>query len=325
MIATTPAEILRFAAARIDEGRGTVLVTLTHVEGSSPRAIGAQMAVADDGRYAGSFSGGCIEAAVVAEAIGTLADGRAKLVRFGAGSPYLDIRLPCGSGIDLLFNPHPDPTALARVLAQHDRREPATLRLSHEGVSVDDAMASGWKGDGFNIRYLPGLRLLAMGQGEELTALARLAAGFGAEVCAVSPDRGALAGLAAEGIDIVEWIARTHLPSFASDPWTAFVSVFHDRDWEEELLPRALDLPGFYVGAIGSPRTQEIRRDALRSAGTPDHLVRRLRATVGLIPAARDPATLALSILSEIVQEYHALLPDSRDLEPSAADIDQMI
>lgn len=305
MIATTPADILRFAVARIDEGLGTALVTLTHVEGSSPRAIGAQMAVAEDGRYAGSFSGGCIEAAVAAEAVGTLADGRARLVRFGAGSPYLDIRLPCGSGIDLLFNPHPDRAALARALAQHDRREPATLRLSHEGVSTDEGPDTGWEGDGFRVRYPPRLRILAMGQGEELTALARLAAGFGAEVAVLSPDRRALAELAAAGIATVEWAARSRVPPLVSDPWTAIVSVFHDRDWEDELLPRLLDLPGFYVGAIGSPRTQAIRRESLRSAGVPEVLIQRLRTSVGLIPATRDPATLALSILSEVVQDYH--------------------
>ena len=50
MIATTPTDILRFVLARTGEGVGTILVTLTAIEGSSPRAIGAQMAVAEDGR-----------------------------------------------------------------------------------------------------------------------------------------------------------------------------------------------------------------------------------------------------------------------------------
>ncbi|NIJ38381.1 xanthine dehydrogenase accessory factor [Sphingopyxis panaciterrae] len=310
MIATAAADILAFALARIDEGLGTALVTLTDIEGTSPRAIGAQMAVAEDGRYAGSFSGGCIEAAVVAEATGTLADGRARLVRFGAGSPYLDIRLPCGSGIDLLFNPHPDPAALAGVLSNLDRRMVATLRLSHEGVDAEgggDASATGWQGKDFRICYPPRLRIVAMGQGEELTALARLGTVFGADVCVLSPDRRALAELAAEGTAAIELTARTHLPPVATDPWTAVVSVFHDRDWEEELLPRALELPGFYVGAIGSQRTRAARLDALRAAGVPDRLVRKLQTSVGLIPATRDPATLALSILAQVAEQYQAL------------------
>lgn len=311
MIATTPADILRFVLARTGEGVGTILVTLTTIEGSSPRAIGAQMAVAEDGRYVGSFSGGCIEAAVVAEAIGTLADGRAKLVRFGAGSPYLDIRLPCGGGIDLLFNPHPDPQVIAEALSQHDRRAMAVLRLADDGVHSDTMTGTrniaGWNDGSFRLGYAPALRIVAMGQGEELTALARLAAAFGAEVCVLSPDERALADLRAEDFDAIRLTSRTNLPPLVTDPWTAIISVFHDRDWEEELLPRALQLPSFYVGAIGSQRTQDVRRRALREAGVPEDLRQKLRTSVGLIPATRDPATLALSALSQIVQDYHRL------------------
>ena len=311
MIATTPADILRFVLARAEEAVGTILVTLTAIEGSSPRAIGAQMAVAGDGRYAGSFSGGCIEAAVVAEAIGTLEHGRAKLVRFGAGSPYLDIRLPCGGGIDLLFNPRPDPDAIAEALAQHDRRELAALRLTDDGVHSDKITGAraiaGWEDGSFRLGYVPKLRIVAMGQGEELTALARLAAAFGAEVSVLSPDERALADLDAEGFDTVRLTSRTNPPPLVTDPWTAIISLFHDRDWEEELLPRALRLPSFYIGAIGSLRTQDARRTALRDAGVREDLREKLRTSVGLIPATRDPATLALSALSQIVQGYHQL------------------
>ena len=327
MIATTPTDILRFAIARAGEGLRTILVTLTGIEGSSPRAIGAQMAVAEDGRYAGSFSGGCIEAAVVAEAIGTLSDGRAKRVRFGAGSPYFDIRLPCGGGIDLLFNPHPDAGAVTRARSLHDRREMAVLRLSDDGVHLDAmphrADAAGWHDGSFRVHYRPTLRIVAMGQGEELTALARLGVSFGTDVTVLSPDERALADLRAEGFDTVRLTARTALPPIATDPWTAIISVFHDRDWEEELLPRALRLPGFYIGAIGSPRTQEVRLGALREAGVPEDICGKLHTSVGLIPATRDPATLALSALSQIVQEYHRVdrLPPSTagdDVPPSA-------
>jgi xanthine dehydrogenase accessory factor len=310
MIATTPADILRFVLDRSREGVGTILVTLTGIEGSSPRAIGAQMVVAADGRYVGSFSGGCIEAAVVAEAIGALAGGRAKLVRFGTGSPYLDIRLPCGGGIDLLFNPCPDPEAIAAVLSRHDRREAAALRLSDDGVFLDavsDGDCVGWRDEGFRLCYAPTLRVVAIGQGEELTALARLAASFGADIAVLSPDERALADLTAEGFDTVRLTARTSLPPVRTDAWTAILSVFHDRDWEEELLPLALRLPSFYIGAIGSRRTQHIRLDILRAAGVPEDLRRKLRTSVGLIPATRDPATLALSALSQIVQEYHRI------------------
>ena len=86
-------------------GAETVLVTVGAVEGSSMRNPGTIMGVAEDGSYAGSLSGGCIESAVVAEALDALKSGEPRVMRFGAGSPYLDIKLPCGGGIDLAFHP----------------------------------------------------------------------------------------------------------------------------------------------------------------------------------------------------------------------------
>ncbi|WP_447757801.1 XdhC family protein [Sphingopyxis fribergensis] len=313
MIATTPADILRFALARIDEGVETAIVTLAAIEGSSPRAIGAQMAVSADGRHLGSFSGGCIEAAVVAEAVDTLARGRARRVRFGAGSPYLDIRLPCGGGIDLLFHPLADRDAIAELLARHARREGAALRLPMDDTApgrAHDRAGTGWQGDDFCVAYAPSLRLIALGQGEELMAMARLAAAYGADITAMSPEPHTLASLAAERFAATELRIRTQLPVLDSDPWTAILFLFHDRDWEEHLLPHALNAPAFYVGAIGSQRTQRQRLGALEAAGVPAHLRDRLRTAVGLIPATRDPATLALSALAQIAEDYRLIEPD---------------
>ncbi|NRD91029.1 hypothetical protein C8024_18600 [Sphingopyxis sp. BSNA05] len=94
-----------------------VLITLTAVTGASTRNPGAHMAVAEDGSSTGSFSGGCVEAAVVAEALDVINAGKPREIRFGADSPYLDIRLPCGGGIDLLFTPVADRGIVADILA----------------------------------------------------------------------------------------------------------------------------------------------------------------------------------------------------------------
>ena len=112
-----------------------------------------------------------------------------------------------------------------------------------------------------------------------------------------------------EGADVdgvLRLNTRTPLPPITGDAWTAFVFAFHDHDWEEFLLPQALALPGFYHGAVGSRRTHHARVDALRSAGVPAAQIDALRGSIGLIPATRHPATLALSILAELVQDYEA-------------------
>ncbi|WP_428334722.1 XdhC family protein [Novosphingobium sp.] len=300
MIAAHPVDALRLIDEGAHAGIGGVLITLTGIERSSSRAIGTQMAVLADGRHVGSFSGGCIESAIIAEAIEVLAAGAPRQVRYGIGSPYIDVRLPCGGGIDLLFMPNPDRAAIADALARLDRREPATLQL----------------GDHIQ-HYVPRLRLVTLGHGEDVLALVRLARVFGLDVEAYAPND--------EGADVdgvLPLVSRTALPTLTGDAWTAFVFVFHDHDWEEFLLPQALGLRGFYYGAVGSPRTHQARLDALRAAGVPGPQVDALRGSIGLIPATRHPATLALSILAELVQHYEACaarngwVGRSRELQP---------
>ena len=317
MIADDHRTILRLLADGAADGIGGVLVTLTGIVGASSRGIGTQMAVLTDGRHAGSFSGGCIEAAVIAEAQVVLTAGCGRTVRFGSGSPYLDIRLPCGGGIDLLFTPRPDAATLLAVLERLERRAAVQLEIRENAVVLAGQPA----GDGFVCRYVPALRLVALGHGEDLTALVRLAKAFGLPVEAFAPETDRHA--AAEA-GITPLVSRTALPALTGDAWTAFVFLFHDHDWEEHLLPHALAQEGFYHGAVGSARTHRARLEDLRAAGVPQDALDRLRGGIGLIPATRDPATLALSILGELVQDYQACagVPGWTGQAPRAAHVD---
>lgn len=316
MIADDHRTILRLLLTGAAEGVDGTLVTLTGIEGASSRGIGTQMAVLGDGRHAGSFSGGCIEAAVIAEAQEALAAGAGRTVRYGVGSPYLDIRLPCGGGIDLVFTPRPDPAVLAEVLARLERRQSASLRIAEGGITlaVEAETAD------FVRTYAPPLRLVALGHGEDLTALVRLARAFGLAVEAYAPETDRHA--AAEP-GVTSMASRTALPALTGDAWTAFVFLFHDHDWEEHLLPHALAQDGFYHGAVGSARTHRARLDWLLAAGIPQARLDGLRGGIGLIPATRDPATLALSILGELVQDYQACagMPGWTGHAPRAANV----
>jgi xanthine dehydrogenase accessory factor len=298
-IAHDDRSILGLLIEGAEDGIEGVLITLTGIEGGSSRGIGAQMAVLADGRSAGSFSGGCVEAAVIAEAQDVLARGHGRTVRYGIGSPYLDIRLPCGGGIDLLFTPRPDPAVLREALARLDRRKAAVLRLSEGAAALSDTPGA----QGFQRAYAPPLRLVALGHGEDLTALVRLARAFGIRVEAYAPASDRIAAIEP---GVTPLASRTALPELVGDPWTAFVFLFHDHDWEEQLLPHALAQDGFYHGAVGSARTHHARLAGLHTIGVPQASLDMLRGGIGLIPATRDPATLALSILGELVQDYQA-------------------
>src|SRR3546814_9872366 len=93
-------------------------------------------------------------------------------------------------------------------------------------------------------------------------------------------------------------------PDIVSDPWTAFIFTFHERDWEEALIPWALGLPRLYIGALGSRRSHAARTEMLEAAGAPAAALRAVRSPVGLIHSPRDPSSLAVSIMAEIAAAY---------------------
>jgi xanthine dehydrogenase accessory factor len=249
------------------------------------------MAVAENGEFRGSLSGGCIEAAVVAEALETIRSGAPRTQMYGAGSPLIDIRLPCGGTVELLFSPVNDGSA---VISSFEARVPAQLDLVIPGNRV------------VRITHAPPLRLTILGHGATVEALSALASSYGAIISIITPDAeiALRAGGAATLIHSV--YQDVDIPT---DPWTAVTFLFHDHDWETELLSRALERPALMIGAMGSNKTHAARLEQLHTRGASNETVARIKAPIGLIPSSRDPETLALSILAEAVAAYNAAAP----------------
>jgi xanthine dehydrogenase accessory factor len=87
-------------------GRRVALARVVDVEGSGPRAQGAAMAVNEDGEVSGSVSGGCVEGAVVSEALDVLRSGDRKVVTFGySDDEAFAVGLTCGGTIHLFVEP----------------------------------------------------------------------------------------------------------------------------------------------------------------------------------------------------------------------------
>ena len=93
-------DVLAQAAAWRDEGRRVALATVVATWGSSPRPVGSQLAVDDDGNMMGSVSGGCIEGAVVHEAGSVMEDGAPKLLEYGVTDEMAwEVGLACGGTV----------------------------------------------------------------------------------------------------------------------------------------------------------------------------------------------------------------------------------
>lgn len=99
-------EILKDLERWRRQGRRVAVARVVDLEGSGPRLPGASMAVTEEGQVAGSVSGGCVEGAVVVEALDVLATGDRRMVTFGySDDEAFAVGLTCGGTIHLFIEP----------------------------------------------------------------------------------------------------------------------------------------------------------------------------------------------------------------------------
>ncbi|MDY7098814.1 MAG: XdhC family protein, partial [Pseudomonadota bacterium] len=143
-----------------------------------------------------------------------------------------------------------------------------------------------------------------IGHGAGVEALTAMAGAMGCATRVLTPDERIIASLTERREHPVLLTRRTQTDLLESDAWTAFVFLFHDHDWEIDLMQRALELPHFYLGAMGGRKAHAMRSDALLQRGVSSDRIGSVRAPIGLFHSSRDPQTLALSTLAEVVRAY---------------------
>jgi xanthine dehydrogenase accessory factor len=297
--------VLPDLAAWSERGERCALVTLVGVDGNAPRAEGAQMAVSETGQWAGYISGGCLEQAIALEAVQAIKAGRPRLLRYGKGSPYFDIQLPCGSGLDVLVEPFGNESLIRDMRGRMERREPFALRIDLESgaAGMEAAPADGQspqshpEGKGFVRVYMPPLQCVIIGSSPIAVKLAELSAGAGFETHFYAPDAENLPALPA-GVRVHSLLPGT---AFPADRWTAAVLAFHDHEKELPVFRELLRGQCFYLSAIGSRRAHAARRAALETAGFSQAEIARIQSPAGLIPELKSAPLVAVSILAQVV------------------------
>jgi xanthine dehydrogenase accessory factor len=287
---------------------------------SAPRPVGSKLIVSETGELAGSVSGGCVESEVVEAAREVLAGGEGRLLTYGISDDLaLSVGLPCGGEIDVWVD-QPDPELLGRLadIARNDRRavffvdlDDGSERLAVEGDNdvADELIRSGHsKVVELHGRRLfadvfgPPPRLFVYGAVDTADALCAAARAIGWRTI-VADARGRFATserLPNADEIIVAWPDEA-LALVAPDHTTAILVLTHDDKFDVPLLVGALASEAYYIGALGSRRNQERRRERLLEAGVDEADLDRISGPAGLDIGAHTPAETAVSMLAEIM------------------------
>ena len=301
-----PEDQLRFLVEKADAGVRCALVTIVGIVDTASRNLGTHMVVAEDGDYAGSVSSGCIDGSVADFALQSIASGDRRRVQLGAGSNFIDLQLPCGGGVDLLIVPSPDTGVIRRVLAELDERRSCALLITPDSLEFLESTEAAADEECFIVRYRPKLRLILAGRGAELTVFCRLVASCGFSVTAYSPDEVDVESCRSFGAEAIHLANTAVRPELTADRWTAIVTLFHDHDWEPNILLAALASEAFYIGALGSRKTHANRLETLGRLGVDDKAQARVTGPIGLVPSMRNATMLSISTLAEIVDRLNA-------------------
>ncbi|MGJ8611543.1 MAG: XdhC family protein, partial [Octadecabacter sp.] len=174
-------DVLAQVAAYVRSGRRFVLITSVDIKGGSARDLGSLAVVNDAGEMTGYMSNGCIDQDILLQALDCLQSGSARLLRYGDGSPFHDLPLPCGGSLSVWIDPSPDTAALMAAHTALLARTPATLTFN---PSSDPNHGTG----AITIAYQPKVALTLAGRGAIFRATAKVAHAIGFDVTGFSPD-----------------------------------------------------------------------------------------------------------------------------------------
>lgn len=320
-------DTLKAARAFLQQHGKVAIATVVDTWGSAPVPVGGQLAVAPDGTFQGSVSGGCIEGEVITEAEETLATGKPKTLAYGvADETAWNVGLPCGGKIKVyverLTASPADADLLEREIAARESRTGLVVRIRlndstrtifERGADLPPDVAQRFQtaksnleetpdGAVFTHAIIPAARIVAIGATHITQLLTQYAQIAGYEIVVVDPRTAFATPDRFPGVRVMAEWPQDALASLKLDSYTALAVLAHVNHIDDEALKVGLRSPCLYVGALGSSRNQAKRVERLTEAGMTADEIARIKNPIGIDIGAQSPAEIALAVMAEIVQ-----------------------
>jgi xanthine dehydrogenase accessory factor len=314
---STDLSVLNSAVNWLRAGHSVAIATVAQTWGSAPRPVGSWLAIRDDGQVAGSVSGGCVEDDLIRRVqTEILTRNTPEMVVYGVSQQEAArFGLPCGGTLRLLVEPKPELVVLEKLLEAISTHQIIcrTVNLS-SGKSILD---QGSRHDEFfcteqemRTTYGPRWRLVIIGAGQLSLYTADFAIASDFEVIVIDPREEYAEGLNRNDLIFNKGMPDDVLLEIGIDPHTAVVALTHDPKLDDMALMEALKSPAFYVGALGSRKNTQKRKERLLEFDLNQEQVDKLHGPVGLYIGALTPPEIAVSILAEIIAvKYSVSIP----------------
>ena len=309
--------VLHFAVDWHEKGMGAAVATVIETWGSAPRRVGSQLVVSGAGQMEGSVSGGCVEGAVVLEALASIKDGQTKVLEYGVSDDdAFAVGLACGGKMRVLVEPIGKqlPIELLKELVEAIAKDRSVIYeinietfrrgLVYEGYKERiRGDKSGFKKDRITFLnvFSPKLKMDIVGAVHIAQALVPMAKIVGFLPRIIDPRESFANRERFAGVEISNDFPDIALSNSEPNCRTAVILLTHDPKLDDPALHIALKSQAFYIGALGSKKTHQQREVRLKDAGFTEKEINRINGPIGLDIGASSPEEIAISILSEVI------------------------
>ena len=300
-------EVLESALSWLQSGQQVALATVLKTWGSSPRPPGSLLAMNDAGQYVGSVSGGCVEESLLARfRHGELAGPAPTMIDFGVDKQQASrMGLPCGGRLEVLVEQLGDAGSVASLLQQLRDGALVSRKVNLATGEVDlkqgDGSAEFRLAESSVVKtFGPAWQLLLIGDGQLARHLASMALHLDYRVTICDPRENFAPPEPLAGVNYSRLMPDDAVQELTDQARTAIVTLAHDPRQDDLGLSAALESQAFYIGALGSSRSAQARRERLASLGYNAKQLDRIHGPAGLHIGSKRPAEIAVSILAQI-------------------------
>lgn len=296
-------------------GRRVWLLTVAQTFGASPRPPGSLAAIRDDGILVGSVSGGCIEDDLIARR-DEYAGRKPRFCAYGVSAEEARrFGLPCGGQLEVIIEPGVEAAqfeallariAGGRIVARHVDLATGEWSLA-DAAPVDECERTATR---FTSVHGPRWRMLIIGGSEIAHYLAEVGATVDYQVSVCDPREEYRGAWRAKGARWIDGMPDDAVVAFRPDGHSVIVTVSHDPKIDDMALLEALKSDAFYVGAVGSARTNAERRRRLAQFDLTPQQIARLHGPVGISIGSRTPPEIAVAILADLIASRNGIVLD---------------